>query len=205
MKKMLLAVLAVAALATASFAGDFGLGLKIGGGQNDPKDLKEAFDYFGGELTKSPAMASLEGLYEWNIGGEELDEIGSANKMGVRLGLDVYGQNKYERLATKVTENTVAIPVSLYYKRDGGIKSASFYIGGGVTALYTFMDITTADDLDNTKIFPHVMAGVEYRFSKLFALGLDFKYNINAKNEKDGVIISDRSGLQGALVARFYF
>ena len=204
MKKLLLAVLAVAVLSVSSFAGG-GIAVKLGGGENDPKDMKNAHDYYGGKLTESPAFASVEGLYEWNLGGEELDRIGSANKLGLRLGLDVYGQNKYERLATEVTENTIAVPLSLYYKRDGGIRSFGFYLGGGVTALYTLLDISTADDQDNTKIFPHVMGGLEYRFTRVFALGLDLKYNFNAKNKKDDLILSDRSGLQGALAARFYF
>lgn len=63
--------------------------------------------------------------------------------------------------------------------------------------------------ISKSKIFPHIMAGTEYRFSELFALGLEAKYNFSAKTEKNyeglNVVLSDRSGLSGAVTARFYF
>ena len=205
MKKLLVAVLAVCALSVASFAGGWGLGVKLGVGQNDPKALKDAFDNLGGEITKAPGVFVLEGLYEWDLEGETLETTGSVNKLGLRFGFDIYGQNKYERFAAKVEEDTVAFPISVYYKRDGGIKNVSWYAGAGVTFLSTTLDINTAEDWDKSKTFPHIMAGAEYRFTKLFALGLDFKYNFGAKVKKNDLVISDRSGLQGTVAARFYF
>ena len=205
MKKLLLAVFAVCALSAASFAGGWGLGVKLGAGQNDPKDMKNAFDYYGGKITKAPGVFAVEGLYEWDLAGETLETTGSVNKLGLRFGFDVYGQNKWEKAATKVEENTASLPITVYYKRDNGIKGVNYYVGGGLTFISTEMEITNNPDLDNDKWFPHVMVGAEYRFTKLFALGLDFKYNFNAKLKKNDIIISDRSGFQGALAARFYF
>ncbi len=56
-----------------------------------------------------------------------------------------------------------------------------------------------------TKVFPHITAGAEYRFSRVFALGVDLKYNIAAKVKKDEAILSDRSGIGAAVTGRFYF
>ena len=206
MKKLMLAVFAVFALSAASFAGGWGVGVKLGVGQNDPKGMKENWEFLGGTLTKSGAYFALEGLYEWDLGGETLDEVGSANKLGLRFGLEGYGENKLEvpGLGSE-EESTGALPISVYYKRDGGIKAPSFYVGGGMTYISTTISATGVSDEDKDKLFPHIMGGVEYRFTKLFALGLDLKYNIGAKVKKNGFVMSDRSGLQGALAARFYF
>lgn len=204
MKKLLLAVFAVAVLSVSSFAGGWGLGVKLGAGQNDPKDMKEDFDIYGGTLTKSPGVFAIEGQYEWDLQGEQLDTVGSVNKLGLRFGFDFYGQNKLERTGFTAKENTVSLPVTVYYRHDGGIKNASWYAGAGFTSISTELEVP-GDSIKESKLFPHVMAGAEYRFTKLFALGLDLKYNFNAKLTKNGVVISDRSGLQGVLAARFYF
>jgi len=204
MKKLILAVCAVFALSTLSFA-QFGLGVKLGAGQNDPKDMKADFNAFGGTFTENPGIVALEMLYEFTMGYPD-----SANKIGIKVGLDFYGQNKLENALFKDTETTYAIPLTAYYKHDRGPGTVAFYGGGGVTFINTKIEGSGpfyggAFDETEGKIFPHVSCGFEYRFTKLFAMGLDFKYNINAKVEKDGFIYSDRSGISGALAARFYF
>lgn len=204
MKKLLLAVLAVAVLSVSSFAGGWGLGVKLGAGQNDPKGMQEEYDDFGGTLTKSPGVFAIEGQYEWDLGGQTLDTVGSENKLGLRFGFDFYGQNKLEESGFTAKENTVSLPITVYYKHDGGIKNASWYAGAGFTSISTEVEVP-GDTVKEDKIFPHIMAGAEYRFTKLFALGLDLKYNFNAKIMKYGVVMSDRTGLQGVLAARFYF
>ena len=204
MKKLLVAVLAVFALSSASLAGGWGVDVKLGLGQNDPKDMKDG-NVPGTTLTESPAIFGIEGLYEWDLSGETLDEVGSVNKLGLRFGLEGYGENKLEYPGGSVEESTGALPISVYYKRDGGIEAPSYYVGGGLTYITTTISQTGFSDEDKDKLFPHIMGGVEYRFSKLFALGLDLKYNIGAKVKKNGMVMSDRSGLQGALAARFYF
>ena len=195
MKKIILAMLVLTCSASFSFAGDFGLGLKIGGGQNDPKDMKDAYDMYGGELTRGYGIVGIEGLYEW-----DMTETG---KLGLRLGIDIYGENEYKYMFVKATETTYAIPLTLYYKW-GGIKALNFYIGGGATYINSELEVAS-DKESEGKVFPHVVAGAEYRFSQVFALGIEAKYNISAKVEKDGEVYSDRSGINGALVARFYF
>ena len=44
MKKLLIAVLAVLFIAPAAMAKDWGIGVKLGAGENDPKTLKDAYD-----------------------------------------------------------------------------------------------------------------------------------------------------------------
>ncbi|MDR1123918.1 MAG: porin family protein [Elusimicrobiota bacterium] len=201
MKKLML-IAAVSLLTPMAFA-EFGLGVKLGAGQNDPKDMQALFDTDSGnrEITKSPAFFSLEGLYEDNLFGLE-----GANKLGLKLGVDIYGQNEYKNHTSnkKITETTYAVPLSVYYKYDPGIKKFAFYGGAGATFISTKLEANN-DDESKSKVFPHIIAGAEYRFSQLFALGFDLKYNISAKVEKNDEVISDRSGFGGALAARFYF
>ena len=202
MKKLLFAVLAVAVLSVSSFAGGWGLGIKLGAGQNDPKTLKDA--HTSGTLTEAPGVFALEGLYEWDLQGKKFKQVGSENKIGLRFGFDFYGENKLEQGGATAKEDTTSLPITVYYKHDSGIKKVSWYAGAGLTFIQTKFEIP-GDTIKEDKIFPHIMAGAEYRFAKLFALGLDLKYNFNAKITKRGAVISDRTGLQGVLAARFYF
>lgn len=198
MKKLVLAVLAVF-VASAGFAGDWGLGLKLGLGQNDPKTLKEIHNFYGGELDEGDGVFGIEGQYEWLLEGE--------NKLGVRFGFDIYGDNEVKVGINKMTEDTFAIPLTVYYKLDKGVKAVSCYGGVGATYMKTEVEEGTVKD-SKSKIFPHIVAGAEYRFSELFALGVEAKYNISAKIEKETHGINyktDRSGFIGALVGRFYF
>lgn len=69
MKKILLLIFAVTILSPLSFA-QWGLGVKLGAGENDPKDMEDAFDSMYGvdrTLTTSPGIFALEVLYEKNI------------------------------------------------------------------------------------------------------------------------------------------
>lgn len=202
MKKLLVAVFAVFALSAASFAGGWGLGIKLGAGQNDPKTLKDA--HTSGTLTKSPGVFALEGLYEWDLNGKKFKQVGSENKIGLRFGFDFYGENKLEQGGATAKEDTTSLPITVYYKHDSGIKKVSWYAGAGLTFIQTKFEIP-GDTIKEDKTFPHIMAGAEYRFSKLFALGLDLKYNFSAKITKRDAVLSDRTGLQGVLAARFYF
>lgn len=210
MKKLLLAAFVLAALSPFSFA-QWGVGVKLGAGQNNPKDLQDCFDYncLGASsmtLTTSSGIFAIEGLYEFVFNPED-----ERNKAGIKFGIDFYGENKLEAYgggsSVTIKETTYSIPITAYYKRDNGINKFAFYGGAGFTIMKStleFSGLISAEESE-TKIFPHIVAGTEYRFSKLFALGLDLKYNISAKIEKDGDVLSDRSGLSGALAARFYF
>ena len=218
MKKTLLTVLTVLFFAPMAFADNWGAAVKAGLGENDPKTLNDGYHNVIGDrdLTESDGFFGLEALYEHNLTNYD--------KIGVRLGVDFYGENELEvssrteDFRADATENTYAIPLTVYYKRDNGIKNWSFFAGAGITYIHSkleyeeenFIGIDRYEDsVSDSKIFPHIMAGTEYRFSELFALGLEAKYNFSAKTEKNyeglNVVLSDRSGLSGAVTARFYF
>lgn len=197
MKKLAIAVLAVLFVAPAVMAKDWGIGVKLGAGQNDPKTLKDHFDAVGGELDKNAGYFSLEVLHEWALNDE-------ANKIGAKIGWDMYGENEHKYGSIKDTEETYAFPFTVYYKRDNGIKNLSWFGGAGVTILHTKIEEGSWDTSKN-RVFPHIVAGAEYRFTKVFALGLEARYNFSAKVKKNGAVMSDRSGFGGALTGRFYF
>lgn len=198
----MLAVIAVAVMSTASFAG-FGAAVKLGAGENDPKSLKD-LNVGGTDLTEGYGVFSLEGLYEMPF-----DAADEANKIGAKIGFDFYGENELKINATnaKITEDTYAFPITVYYKRDNGVKNVSFWAGPGVTFMRTELEasgIPGGDKEHKNKTFFHIAGGAEYRFTELFALGLDLRYNFSAKVKKDGYV-TDRSGFGGAVAARFYF
>ena len=196
--------------AQGTHARQWGVGIRTGVGQNDPKTMNEIYDeafdmgFSKKEITKNPVVFGLEGLYEWSLNDE-------ANKLGVRAGLDIYGQNelKLDGGYVKVTEDTYAFPISLYYKKDNGIKKWSWFAGAGVTLIHTEAEIkivaVDSEKSSKSKVFPHIIAGGEYRFCKLFALGAEAKVNLGAKIKDDGDVISDRSGFSAAITGRFYF
>ena len=188
-------------LFTPAFANNWGLGLKLGAGQNDPKTMKDYHDALGGSLDKSGAYFGLEALYEFNLNDE-------ANKLGVKVGWDYYGENKLKVAGEKVSEETYSFPFTAYYRRDNGVKAFSWFGGAGFTIISSKAEVDSYfgdDDTHKTKVFPHIMAGGEYRFTDLFALGLEARYNFSAKVKKNGAVLSDRSGFGAALTGRFYF
>lgn len=127
-----------------------------------------------------------------------------ANKLGLRFGVEGYGDNEYKAAGTEVTESTYAIPLTVYYRWDKGVKAFSYYAGGGLTYINTEVEYKNMGKGHKSKFFPHVVVGGEYRFSQLFALGIEARYNIAAEVEKNGYK-TDRSGIDGFLVGRFYF
>ena len=196
MKKLVIAVLAVLFVAPTVMAKDWGIGVKLGAGQNDPKTLKENFDLVGGELDKNAGYFSLEVLHEWALNDE-------ANKIGAKVGWDMYGENEHKYGSIKDTEETYSFPFTVYYKRDNGIGKVSWFGGAGFTILHTKAE-EGSWDTSKSRVFPHIVAGGEYRFTNVFALGLEARYNIAAKVKKDGATLSDRSGFGAALTGRFY-
>lgn len=216
--KWIVGIIGVMLLTTSAFASDYstrtnnwGVGVKLGVGQNDPKTLQdgydEAFEYgwTSKEITKNAGLFGLEALYEQTLNEEH-------NKLGVKVGWDSYGENKLKLKDStdrvELTETSYAFPITVYYKRDNGIKNFSWFAGAGLTIMHSEMEIDDGydtEDVSKTKVFPHLTVGGEYRFCKLFALGLDVKYNIAAKVKKDGDVLSDRSGFGAALTGRFYF
>lgn len=202
MKKLVIAVVGLLCFAPAAFADNWGVGLRLGAGQNDPKGMEDTYDSLmvSKELDKNAGVFGLELMYEWNLNDE-------ANKIGAKIGWDMYGENELKAAGIKVEETTYAFPLTVYYKRDNGVQNLSWFAGAGISFMRTELDLSglASDDDHKSKVFPHITAGAEYRFTEVFALGLDVKYNFAAKVKKDGAVYSDRSGFGGALTGRFYF
>ena len=205
MKKFVIAVLAVLFVAPAAMAKDWGIGLRLGAGENDPKTMKETYSALPGskELDRNAGYFSLEVLHEWALNDE-------ANKLGFKVGWDMYGENKVEHKSApyqEAKEETYAFPFTLYYKRDNGVQNVSWFAGAGMTILHTKVEEKGVinDDTSKNRVFPHITLGAEYRFTNVFALGLDARYNFSAKVKKNGAVLSDRSGFGAALTGRFYF
>ena len=204
MKKWLLAVLAVFSFCSLSFAEGWGIAIKSGIGQNNPKTAETLWDYYGGTLTTAPGIFALEGFYEFEVPPEEGDLLEDVNTFGIGLGYNAYGENELEDSFLNGKEETYAIPITFYLKVDKGIKGLSSYFGAGITSITTKVSLGT-DTYKKSVFFPHLSCGFEYKFSKVFAIGLEVKYNIHAEVVKDNITMSDRSGIQGLGVAKFYF
>ena len=203
MKKIAVLMVSLLSLTSVVLAADKGLGIRVGWAENDPE-----FEYGGYEKpTTQNEVFGVEALEEWNLSNE-------VDKIGVKLGLEFYGKNKLKDnfYGWDGVDNTYAFPFTVYYKQDFGINRLSWFVGGGVTLIKTKATITGSgarDSRSKHKFFPHITAGVEYRISELFGLGVDGKYNIGAKMNvyEDEYIkyTSDRSGLSAAVTARYYF
>ena len=202
----------VCAFPVSAKADNWGLGVKLGVAENDPKSMKDTQDeagYYGlnSDLEENNGVFGLEALYEFDLND-------NADKLGVKLGMDFFGENKLELTSSVVPgsfeakENTFAVPLTVYYKKDNGLKHWSPFVGAGLSLFRTELkveDTGSSEKVTKSKVAPHIMAGAEYRFSPLFALGLEAKYNFGAKIKKDGDVLSDHSGFGGAITGRFYF
>lgn len=199
MKKLAVLVVGLLCFAPAAFADNWGLGLRLGVAENNPKTLKDA-NVVGTELDEGDGVFGLEAIYEWNLESE-------GNKIGAKIGLDTYGENELKFPGGKIEETTYAFPVTVYYKRDNGVNNWSWFAGAGISFLRTEWEASGfGNGKDHkSKVFPHITVGGEYRFTEVFALGLDAKYNFSAKTKKDGAVFSDRTGFGMALTGRFYF
>ena len=170
----------------------------------------------GGSISTGDYFAGIEAFYEtplnFDFAGDpqEYDE----HKIGLKIGLEKYDKNTYKVANYTANENTISLPVTAYYKYDAGIKRFAFIAGAGLSVLRSDIKITNNGSDYKWKSALHVTVGTEYRLSEHFALGFDLqyitssakikgKYKINGNNYK--LTFSDRSVLNGALAARYYF
>ena len=200
MKKLLFSLVSVLFFAPIAFADNWGFGVKLGLGEDDPKTLNQVLDSVGGKLTEGEGIFGLEVLHEWNLNSD-------VDKLGLKVGIDIYGENEFKNSSLKITEDFYSFPITLYYKQDYGVKNWSWFAGAGVTFMRSELD-DTDETFSKNIVFPHITVGSEYNFTEVFALGIEAKYNINAEIEKEIYALNyktDRSGLSASLTARFYF
>lgn len=207
MKKTFMAVMiffAFAATAGASSLEGFYLGGSLGATGSDN------FDTLQNQLSALGYSTDLEeSNFSYGIqAGYEKPMIDEQSLLGVRMGIDWHSDVSLTIDAVdKTTSNGYSIPVTVYYKYLMNDSKMAFLGGLGVTFInmtLTEKNSSTGDsvDYDDSKACPHITAGAEYRFSKLFALSLDFKYAINAEIKRGDT--KRDLGFQGAVAARFY-
>lgn len=120
---------------TAAQADNWGLGVKLGIAENNPEAIKHARDFgsfygLNSDMEKNLGVFGLEALYEFDLND-------NSNKLGVKAGLDIFGENKLELSdpagsgSLEVKDNSFAVPLTVYYKRDNGLKNWSPFVGGG--------------------------------------------------------------------------
>lgn len=195
MKKLMVTMSCLLLMTPALFAVNGGLGIRLGYGQNDPKFENQS-------LTTHGEVGGVELLEEWDLSDE-------TSRIGAKLGFDIYGKNKYSQSGLEAIDNTFAVPLSIYYKQSN--EKWGWFAGGGLTWLSTTVKASTSygsESFSKSKFFPHLTAGTEYYFNQSISIGLDLKYNIAAEMtlEKYGYsYVSDRSGINAAITARYYF
>lgn len=195
MKRIMITIGCLLLMTPALFAVNGGLGIRLGYGQNDPKFENQNLNTHG-------EVGGVELLEEWDLSD-------GTSKIGAKLGFDIYGKNKYSQPGLEAIDNTFAVPLSVYYKKSN--ENWSWFAGGGLTWISTTVKAATSwgsESFSKSKIFPHLTVGTEYQFGESCALGLDLRYNIAAKislKEYGYTYVSDRSGFNAAITARYYF
>ena len=204
MKKFLLAV-AAAVLAVPAFA-QYGLGIKAGTGSNHPQSMYDFSYAAGGSVSTHNYFGGVEVFYEkplnFDFAGDPHEY--TEHKIGLRVGFEKYGKNTYTAGSNKATEKSIALPVTAYYKYAPENTKFSFTAGAGLSFIRS--DVTLNNDNEYKWVgAPHFIIGTEYLFGEHIALGFDLRYLTCAKIKKYNLVYSDRSGLNGALAARYYF
>lgn len=205
MKKLVISVFAV--LCAVSFAAaEVGIGLRAGGGQDD-NNFKSEIDSPSYSFDENNGLVGLEGF--WEQGG--LYGLGEDQIFGIKVGVQKHGELEYKDYDYRdtTTNNIYEFPITAYYKYI--LPETKFNLWGGLGATisnteWENKDMDSNDSLTqkNTKVFPHIKGGVEWRASKLFGLGLDVGYNFGGEF-KAGTLKRDIGGFEGALAVRFYF
>ncbi|MDR1124435.1 MAG: outer membrane beta-barrel protein, partial [Elusimicrobiota bacterium] len=162
MKKLFIAAAAVFAFAGLAQA-EFGIGIKAGAvsAKGNMKDIYEAYTS-NTEKLEVPVLLGFEGFFEKAGGG-----------LGLRISAELAGADHYEGYDSGIryrdTVYTYKAPLTLYYKYGPRDSIFHFWAGGGATYMLVNYDDS---DMSASKVFPHVKGGIEFRFTKLFGLGL---------------------------------
>ncbi len=207
MKKLLVFAFALLCF-TAAATAEVGIGIKAGGGE-DTDNIKSVFISNPNNYSEETnnGIFGLEVLWQQ----EGLFNLPSGHFLGAKAGVDFHGEIEYEDYSTndKMDVNIYKFPITLYYKYALPETQFNIWGGAGVTAAkvnwkYTDIGLGMSAESDNTKVYPHIKGGVEWRTGKLFGLGLDLGYNFGTEFNS-GLLKRDISGFEGALAARFYF
>ncbi len=204
MKKFLLSVCFIFIFSGFAFSEVF-LGLKYGIGETDTnvKKLGGGAGSYEYDNKKSVYAAEL---------GFEVPVSPQTSAAGLKFAYNMFGEVKTKdyKSADDFKNQTYALPMTVYFKFKTSDVGLHFWGGAGIT----FASMKSEGNLGGflktkTKniIFPHLSAGIEWRFTKFIGLGIDLGYNFNAKIETSDLFrqYKDLTGFQGLLSARLYF
>jgi len=148
---------------------------------------------------------------------------------GFRIGFNKYGDIEttgvFERrdeegipqggnTLVKFKNELYTVPVTVYYKYKA---MENFYItvNGGITYGYSSWSLREDDsssgfsvssNQNDSKLFPHIGLGAEWRANKNIGVGLDITYNFQSKIYAGNLpFYISIDGLQGNIAARYYF
>ncbi len=191
MIRKIIAVLCLAAFLPSGAFAYWGFGGRLGGLTANNDDLQHEMDYgaspysglfsYSGDLSKTGGFAGLEAFYEGN----------GPSRFGLSVGLNSTGE-------TKLTENgndgastaefkasAQSVPVTLYWKSKAEDSNFSFRLGGGADFMKAVTKVKTNGGVDSefkqSKVVPHVDAGVEWYMFKHVALGFNIGYLFGGK------------------------
>jgi opacity protein-like surface antigen len=207
MKKVLAAVLAVFSMAVVAGASDL-KGFYIGGslgaaGGNNFEKIQDDMTGVNTKFNDSNFAYGLELGYESPV-------ISDKQLLGARLGVTWHDEIKLEvtdilNNKASVANTAYTIPLSVYYKQL--FADSKFALMGGLGV--TFVNMTwetklngSSEDYSDSKTAAHVIAGAEYKFTEVFALGIDLKYAFGTEIKRYDY--KRDFDFQGALAARFY-
>ncbi|ACC98441.1 hypothetical protein Emin_0886 [Elusimicrobium minutum Pei191] len=199
MKKLILFAVAVIMFSANIMAADVFVGVKGGVGASDDnlKDIANSNFY---KYEDNNGILGAELGFDFNSG--------ASDRLGVKLGFNSYGKTSYEDKTLNsdlLLKNTIAVPLTAYYKYASNETGLHFWIGGGITwASLKFQDDRINYGKTKDQIFPHAAGGVEWRAAKFIGIGLDLNYNFDAKIKSSGMY-RDFTGLEGFLAFRLYF
>lgn len=179
-------------------------------------NIHNALEGVSGEFDKSKSN-SVIGI---NIGAES----GGKHRFGVKGGFEYLFKNslEYKTDNAKLEENAYMVPVTVYYKFAPKNTGFHFWIGAGAIVILADLKIDYSDSdsekFYGNRVFFHTEGGIDYRFTRWFALGLDAGYNVGGKiktfeNKNDRQLISingisyyqDYGGWKGSANIKFFF